>query len=90
MRGEKGSDPAQNYRPGWITPACAGKRLCLRELAVLREDHPRVCGEKTDTVRDAVARVGSPPRVRGKVVLPDAQTISIRDHPRVCGEKPQV
>ena len=29
-------------------------------------DHPRVCGEKYFTIRDKVAKKGSPPRVRGK------------------------
>ena len=50
-----------------ITPAYAGKSL--RRLVSLRavKDHPRVCGEKQFVLTAAVAAVGSPPRMRGKV-----------------------
>ena len=30
-----------------ITPACAGKRQHLARDSILKEDHPRVCGEKS-------------------------------------------
>ena len=49
-----------------ITPACAGKS-CLTALAVfLCRDHPRVCGEKNQSVLLPPSLLGSPPRVRGK------------------------
>ena len=48
-----------------ITPAHAGKRCgCSRRLPE-RRDHPRACGEKSKVAR---LMMGSPPRVRGKVV----------------------
>ena len=49
-----------------ITPACAGKSVCQDVLDNIIKDHPRVCGEKWMVLRLALARAGSPPRVRGK------------------------
>ena len=50
-----------------ITPAYAGKRQRLCRVRPAQGDHPRVCGEKDDKNAANVARVGSPPRMRGKV-----------------------
>ena len=49
-----------------ITPAYAGKRLRHVGRVVQAEDHPRVCGEKTNSPFSRVYQVGSPPRMRGK------------------------
>ena len=51
-----------------ITPACAGKSFVDRRYRHRTRDHPRVCGEKT--LYSGIRRVvlGSPPRVRGKVL----------------------
>ena len=51
-----------------ITPACAGKRNCRAHLCQTPRDHPRVCGEKSSFPPSRLSRVGSPPRVRGKVL----------------------
>ena len=50
-----------------ITPACAGKRLIQARHAVKRQDHPRVCGEKSSPFNLFMTLWGSPPRMRGKV-----------------------
>ena len=50
-----------------ITPACAGKSWYELGGLLSRRDHPRVCGEKSVVERVAPLRLGSPPRVRGKV-----------------------
>ena len=50
-----------------ITPACAGKSIDAQQLAVGGRDHPRVCGEKPHFFQKNLYRLGSPPRVRGKV-----------------------
>ena len=52
--------------PG-ITPARAGKRTGKRAARCAMRDHPRACGEKHQKRRAAHPRLGSPPRVRGKV-----------------------
>ena len=51
--------------PG-ITPACAGKSVIEPCFWDESGDHPRVCGEKLKTPTIKAARLGSPPRVRGK------------------------
>ena len=51
-----------------ITPAYAGKsRECAQGLTPV-QDHPRVCGEKGSAVRVINGKLGSPPRMRGKVM----------------------
>ena len=51
-----------------ITPAYAGKREFNVVQLKLLEDHPRVCGEKKVVAGSGGGRVGSPPRMRGKVL----------------------
>ena len=41
-------------------------RLTLLLFAIV-ENHPRVCGEKVHGDEQAMAKLGSPPRMRGKV-----------------------
>ena len=53
-----------------ITPACAGKSSLACCPWRLHRDHPRVCGEKTGSRLLAALAPGSPPRVRGKGVMP--------------------
>ena len=52
-----------------ITPACAGKRAPNSKHPPVAEDHPRVCGEKEYLIYRKLFDEGSPPRVRGKVLL---------------------
>ena len=49
-----------------ITPAYAGKRLSMEHLCFVLRDHPRVCGEKHDSITNGYSNPGSPPRMRGK------------------------
>ena len=67
VRGKVRAGDGDRINPG-ITPACAGKSLrdCVRN--VLRQDHPRVCGEKPYKGEVRVSSPGSPPRVRGKAL----------------------
>ena len=58
-----------------ITPACAGKRYCYGLSKVVDRDHPRVCGEKFIHSSLRYGRLGSPPRVRGKVVFEGSQFV---------------
>ena len=60
---------AQHIHRHGITPACAGKRQSAMRWTRPSWDHPRVCGEKRQTVEAVTAEQGSPPRVRGKVTL---------------------
>ena len=67
MRG-KGSPP--RYSGIWtgITPAYAGKSLFQPTVFLRARDHPRVCGEKLTPRRSGSLNLGSPPRMRGKVI----------------------
>ena len=51
-----------------ITPAYAGKRAEQAHSMSCSEDHPRVCGEKSGSCFFLSIVLGSPPRMRGKVV----------------------
>ena len=54
-----------------ITPACAGKSCFWLLPGPLDRDHPRMCGEKRADARARARVIGSPPRMRGKVVVLD-------------------
>ena len=69
-----------------ITPACAGKSLKSLSSSVPMKDHPRVCGEKGIVFIFACLTLGSPPRVRGKVLLPEALTQARRITPACAGK----
>ena len=49
-----------------ITPAYAGKRSALLAHISGHEDHPRLCGEKSDAISPRYGTLGSPPPMRGK------------------------
>ena len=49
-----------------ITPAYAGKRWLAIWRQCYREDHPRLCGEKTEILFTHGCHLGSPPPMRGK------------------------
>ena len=66
MRGKAATGCAPRTA-GRITPACAGKSIMAHSTRTCTWDHPRVCGEKGHTQLFANIRIGSPPRVRGKV-----------------------
>ena len=53
-----------------ITPAYAGKRGDVNTYEKIQRDHPRVCGEKCCVGFAHGHRLGSPPRMRGKVLPP--------------------
>ena len=51
-----------------LIPACAGKTVILLACLVTNWAHPRVCGENARAAGNGTKRVGSSPRVRGKLV----------------------
>ena len=64
----KGACSGYCARWRWITPACAGKSRAAGTGSSSSRDHPRVCGEKDYELFCEHYDVGSPPRVRGKVI----------------------
>ena len=66
----RGKDVSGADATPWIriTPACAGKSFTSMKCFRAIQDHPRVCGEKTEIAYVVFLSEGSPPRVRGKVL----------------------
>ena len=69
MRGKRSTFPYKKTVAG-ITPAHAGKTLSSRHLCREHRDHPRACGENRRHKPENRSYLGSPPRMRGKPVLP--------------------
>ena len=67
MRG-KAAIPCKLVHGVGITPAYAGKRQTTHSRKAGYWDHPRVCGEKSLNSMATKYDLGSPPRMRGKVV----------------------
>ena len=68
MRGKQRRLEARFLGRG-ITPADAGKTHLVRVVRHISEDHPRGCGENAVPVLGIAAKLGSPPRMRGKRIL---------------------
>ena len=49
-----------------ITPAYAGKSKLSPNCIVVKRDHPRICGEKSQHIGARYIPKGSPPHMRGK------------------------
>ena len=86
MRG-KGQERDFCYSISGITPAYAGKRAKRPFEAAAPKDHPRVCGEKAQTDRPNHARIGSPPRMRGKEEYTTKELQKIRITPAYAGKR---
>ena len=85
MRGKQGSAGNKGAVHG-ITPAGAGKTTFLAFLWPPPKDHPRRCGENIFSLSFLCNLSGSPPQVRGKLLLYGFFNLLLRDHPRRCGE----
>ena len=70
-----------------ITPACAGKSPKIAGGGSVRQDHPRVCGEKKAYKDGKEEGEGSPPRVRGKVLHCKPAAASMRITPAHAGKR---
>ena len=75
----------EGQRRSRIIPACAGDARGACRPRRDRPDHPRVCGGRGLSKKEAQTFSGSSPRVRG--TRPGSTRPSPRsaDHPRVCG-----
>ena len=69
-----------------ITPAYAGKSTKNALRFPAGWDHPRLCGEKTRAKISQTVRQGSPPPMRGKVVLPAPKKPENRITPAYAGK----
>ena len=85
----RGTAYAVNFglMPMRITPACAGNSLSMRGNGQGRQDHPRVCGEQLRSSLWPGMKSGSPPRVRGTVVLRPSVCRGYRITPACAGNR---
>ena len=70
-----------------ITPAYAGKRTRRCDALRLNKDHPRVCGEESNAQSPQISRMGSPPRMRGRVIEIEEETTVGRITPAYAGKR---
>ena len=70
-----------------ITPAYAGKSVAMRQKYAICWDHPRVCGEKSLPSCPTTDLIGSPPRMRGKVLFGVHRGIGIGITPAYAGKR---
>ena len=85
MRG-KDCDSAALRASSRITPAYAGKRNDAQSCWRRSEDHPCVCGEKSPKLVYASNILGSPLRMRGKVIFSSSCVYAPRITPAYAGK----
>ena len=73
-------------RSARITPACAGKTKASASSGRASTDHPRVCGENFVFLCLYSEPLGSPPRVRGKLLGFELQLLGVRITPACAGK----
>ena len=74
--------------PVRLIPACAGKTSCRGSSSRCSGAHPRVCGENNTTMFTALGRLGSSPRVRGKLPAPRVHVPAPGLIPACAGKTP--
>ena len=70
-----------------ITPAHAGKSWGSRSCSGASWDHPRACGEKPKSQEESLQMQGSPPRMRGKVLVFINLLLQLRITPAHAGKR---
>ena len=69
-----------------ITPAYAGKSVRSQALPDAVRDHPRLCGEKSNSHFLYSSVIGSPPPMRGKVYFMTGRLYTHRITPAYAGK----
>ena len=91
----QGSPSRMRGKAGWplcglpcigITPAYAGKSGPCPDRVPPAGDHPRVCGEKSQSTSASPRALGSPPRMRGKGVKQSNSRIRMGITPAYAGK----
>ena len=81
--------PARVQLPKRNIPACAGKTFTPDQLAILREEHPRVRGENPTPPGHQPVIGGTSPRARGKPRVPTQGKKYHRNIPACAGKTRQ-
>ena len=69
-----------------ITPAYAGKTLLVQSIRYNSRDHPRVCGKNSISSIIISTPLGSPPRMREKLITPNTSSAPTRITPAYAGK----
>ena len=85
MRGKEKGRRTHKVKSG-ITPAYAGKSAYLSPEDTAGRDHPRVCGEKSQSTSASPRALGLPPRMRGKGVKQSNSRIRMGITPAYAGK----
>ena len=85
MRGKQGRN-SLSLAEGGITPADAGKTILPHHLLSCLQDHPRGCGENASAHLLVWSRIGSPPRMRGKLPSCCSPFVKFRITPADAGK----
>ena len=85
VRGKPDIHNSGGYRER-ITPARAGKTERLLPYRRRAKDHPRACGENKPPSFSASGTEGSPPRVRGKLLIKPRERVFRRITPARAGK----
>ena len=72
-----------------ITPAPAGKTFFMNDGSVAIWDHPRTCGENSIPHRKKEYEYGSPPHLRGKLILKKLEEGKVWITPAPAGKTPE-
>ena len=75
-----------SFRQRRITPAHAGKTFTDSMGYCVRQDHPRACGENVSIVSGLATAIGSPPRMRGKLIVQRHTALKDRITPAHAGK----
>ena len=86
MRGKAETGGAADTSSG-ITPAYAGKSWLSAYRNIPEQDHPRLCGEKSEKELIAKTAEGSPPPMRGKVKSDNMNMRWFRITPAYAGKR---
>ena len=84
-RGRHGVNVPNDEKFG-ITPACAGKTFLANAVKITNPDHPRMRGEDLPFSVAAIAKAGSPPHARGRLLYPDGLRWVVRITPACAGK----
>ena len=85
MRGKQNMINEKPYEKR-ITPADAGKTTTRKAKHRTGRDHPRGCGENTDSHKKVALCPGSPPRMRGKQPILGINVHAVRITPADAGK----
>ena len=69
-----------------ITPASAGKTSCVLSSGLRDRDHPRMCGKNHKANTSICVCLGSPPRVREKLISSNSSSRNTRITPACAGK----